>query len=63
MTLFLVGYLEKDIQDIQDIRKNTQYQEIGGLFTLKNTFLQKLDVYKKKLHGKKTFKKSIVLKL
>ena len=44
MTLFLVGYLEKDIQDIQDIRKNTQYQEIGGLFTLKNTFLQKLDV-------------------
>ena len=43
-TLFLVGYLEKDIQDIQDIRKNIQYQEIGGLFTLKITFLQKLDV-------------------
>ena len=44
MTLFLVGYLEKDIQDIQDIRKNTQYQEIGRLFTLQITFLQKLDV-------------------
>ena len=43
-TLSLVGYSEKDIQDIQDIRKKTQYQEIGGLFTLKNTFLQKLDV-------------------
>ena len=38
MTLFLVGYLEKDTQDIQDIRKNTQYQEIGDLFTLKITF-------------------------
>ena len=37
-TLFLVGYLEKDIQDIQHIRKNTQYQEIGGLFTLKIPF-------------------------
>ena len=44
MTLFLVGYLEKDIQDIQDIRKNTQYQEISRLFTLQITFLQKLDV-------------------
>ena len=43
-TLSLVGYSEKDIQDIQNIRKKTQYQEIGGLFTLKNTFLQKLDV-------------------
>ena len=35
---------EKDIQDIQDIRKNTQYQEIGALFTPPNTFLQKLDL-------------------
>ena len=39
-TLFSVGYSEKDIQDIQ---KNTQYQEIGGIFILPNTFSPKLD--------------------
>ena len=37
-TLFSVRYSEKDIQDIQDIRKSTQYQEIGDLFTPPNTF-------------------------
>ena len=57
-TSFSVWYLEKDIQNIQDIPKNIQYKEIAGLFIPPNTFLQKLDVY-----GSKTFKKSIVLKL
>ena len=37
--------MEKDIQDIQDIQKNTQYQKIGALFTPPNTFLQKLDLW------------------
>ena len=40
-TLISVGYLERDIQDIKDIQKNTQYQEIGGIFTSQNTFLEK----------------------
>ena len=30
--------LDKDIQDIQDIPKSTQYQELGCLFTSPNTF-------------------------
>ena len=46
-TLFSAVYLEKDIQDIQDIRKNIQYQEIGSIFTSPDTQSQKLDVYQK----------------
>ena len=45
--LFSVGYLRKDMEDIQDIWKNTQKQEIGDIFTSPNTYLQKLDVYLK----------------
>ena len=45
-TLFSVGYSEKDIWDIQDIQKNTQYQELPHLLTPPNTFLQKLDLWK-----------------
>ena len=36
---YLVRYSKKDIQNIPDIRKNTQYQEICCLFTPPNTFL------------------------
>ena len=43
-TLFSVGYSEKDVQDI---RKNTQYQETGSLFTSTNTCSRKLDLQKK----------------
>ena len=46
-TLFPVWYWEKDIQDIQNIRENTQYQKIDALFTPPNTFSPKLDLYKK----------------
>ena len=44
--------MEKDIQNIQDIRNNTQYQKIGEPFTPS----------RKKIHIKKPFKNSIVLK-
>ena len=53
--LFSVGYFKKDIEDIQDIWKNTRNQEIGDIFTSPNTYLQKLDVYLKN-SWKKTFK-------
>ena len=45
--LFSGGYSEKHIQDIQDIRKNIQYQKIGGTFTSPNAFLRKLYIYQK----------------
>ena len=42
--LFSGGYSEKDIQDI---RKNIQYQKIGGIFTSPSAFLRKLYIYQK----------------
>ena len=50
--IVFIWILEKDIQNIQDIRNNTQYQKIGEPFTPS----------RKKIHGKKPFKNSIVLK-
>ena len=39
-TLFSVGYSENLLQNIQDIRKNTQYQAVDVIFTSPNTFSQ-----------------------
>ena len=50
----LFGYSEKDIRHIWHIRKNTHSWHI---FTSSNTFSWKLDLCKKKVHGKKNFKK------
>ena len=44
LTIFLVGYSEKDIQNIQGIGKNAQYQEMDGIITSPNTFSRKLDI-------------------
>ena len=40
--LISVEYSGKDIQDIKDIRKIAQYQEIGGIFTSPYTFFTKI---------------------
>ena len=53
--LFSIEYSEKDIHDIQDIRKYTQFQEIGSTFIFSTETGHLLKEFK--------IKKTFVLKL
>ena len=57
----IVLFVDSFQLDIQNIWKDTRYQEIGDIFTYKNTFSQKLNIYRE--NSRWTFKNYIALKM
>ena len=53
---FSVEYLEKDIQDIQDIKKKTGNTKRLVAYLPQEILFYRNYISRKKVHGKKTFK-------